>query len=166
MKLAISAKQFAFMKEKCYETCNGRDRLPPQTQRPDHCQSPISRRWGFFFRGPRPQGVPSRIGAVARPIGTGRATLATPQGHQSLGLVQIVACVATGTCLVQVAGHFDSLAPATALPALTKMPCRWHCERQRQDDGIHQHAAGNVLHSLVSSLPTGPPFLRSGTQQL
>src|SRR6266481_2039719 len=24
----------------------------PQTQRPDHGQSPVSRRWGFFFRGP------------------------------------------------------------------------------------------------------------------
>jgi hypothetical protein len=35
------------------------------------------------------------------------------------------------------------------------MPCRWHCERQKQDGGIHRHAAGNALHSLVSSLPTG-----------
>jgi hypothetical protein len=66
------------------------------------------------------------------------------------------------TCLAAVAGPFDSLAPATALPALTKTPCRWDCERQRQDGGIHRPAAGNVLHSLVSSLPTGPPFLRSG----
>jgi len=82
----------------------------------------------------------------------------TPQGHQSLGLAQIVGDVAIGTFLARVAGPFEPPAPATALPALTKMPCRWHCERQRQDDGIHRHAAGNVLHSLVSSLPTEPPF--------
>jgi hypothetical protein len=37
------------------------------------------------------------------------------------------------------------------------MPYRWHCERRWQGDGIHLHAAGNVLHSLVSSLPIGPP---------
>src|SRR5258708_9436073 len=29
------------------------------------------------------------------------------------------------------------------------MLCRWHCERQRQDGGIHRHAAGNALHSLA-----------------
>src|SRR5438445_4954105 len=81
--------------------------------------------------------------SVARPTAQGRATLATPRGHRSLGLAQIVACVAIGICLGQVAGPFDSLAPATALPALTKMPCRWHCERQRQDGGIHRPAAGN-----------------------
>jgi hypothetical protein len=163
------AKQFAFIKMKCYKICHGPDRLPPQTQRPDHGQSPVSRRWGFFFWcGSRDaRGEPPGVrGTVARPIAQGRATLATPRGHRSLGLAQIVACVAIGICLGQVAGSFDSLAPATAPPALTKMPCRWHCERQRQDGGIHRPAAGNALHSLVSSLPTGPPFLRSGTQQL
>src|SRR5260370_31245585 len=61
----------------------------------------------------------------------------------------------TGTCLGLVAALFEPLAPAIALAALTKMPCRWHCERQRQDGDIHRLAAGNALHSLVSSLPTG-----------
>jgi len=64
--------------------------------------------------------------------------------------MQTVADVATGACLGRVAGFFELLAPAIALPAPTKMPCRWHCERPRQGDGIHRHAAGNVLHSLVS----------------
>ena len=63
--------------------------------------------------------------------------------------VQIVAYAVFGTYLGRVAGLFESLAPPNALPALTKMPCRWHCERQWQGDGIHRHAAGNVLHSLV-----------------
>ena len=160
-----NAKQFAFMKMKCYEICSGRDRLPPQTQDPVMAIAPSVVDGAFLFGDPTP-GMRSRVRAVARPIGTGRATLPTPRRHQSLGLARIVACVAIGIFLAQVAGPFDSLAPATALPTLTKMPCRWHCERLRQDDGIHRHAAGNVLHSLVSSLPTGPPFLRSGTQQL
>jgi hypothetical protein len=74
-------------------------------------------------------------------------------------LVQIVAYAGFRAYLGWVAGLFEFLAPANALPSLTKMPCRWHCERQLQGDGIHRHAAGNVLHSLVSSLPIGPsPF--------
>jgi hypothetical protein len=48
----------------------------------------------------------------------------------------------TGTYLGLVAALFGPLAPAIALAALTKMPCRWHCERQRQDGGIHPRAAG------------------------
>src|SRR5262249_3762285 len=78
-------------------------------------------------------------------------------GHQCLGLARIVASTVIGIYLGLVAGLFEPLAPAIALPALTRMSCRWRCERQRQDGGIHRHAAGNVRHSLVSSLPTGPP---------
>ena len=146
------------MKAKCYKICMALIGSLPQTQRPDHGQSPVSRRWGFFFRGPDPRACPQGSGRLLAPSGQGERRWPTPQGHQGLGPVQIVAYVAIGTCLARVAGRFDSLAPATALPTLTKMPCRWHCERPRQDDGIHRHAAGNVLHSLVSSLPTGPPF--------
>jgi hypothetical protein len=69
--------------------------------------------------------------------------------------VQIVACA--GTSLGWVAGLFEAQALPNALPALTKMPCRSHFPHQRQSDGIHRHAAGNVLHSLASSLPIGPP---------
>jgi hypothetical protein len=81
--------------------------------------------------------------------------------------VQIVACA--GTSLGSIAKLFESQALPNALPALTKMPCRWHCPHQRQRGGIHQHAARNVLHSLVSSLRTDPsPFfyLLSETQDL
>jgi hypothetical protein len=158
------AKQFAFIKAKCYEICNGPDRLPPQTQDPIVARAPSVVDGAFSFVAPTRACNQGSGRSLARRQGERRQL--TPQEHQSLGLVQVVAYVATGTCLAQVAGRFDSLAPATALPAPTKMPCRWHCERLRQDDGIHRHAAGNVLHSLVSSLPTGPPFLRSGTQQL
>jgi hypothetical protein len=81
--------------------------------------------------------------------------------------VQIVACA--GISLGWVAGLFESQAPPNGPPALTKMPCRWHCPHQRQGGGIHQHAAGNVLHSLLSSLPIGPIsllYLRSEAQDL
>jgi hypothetical protein len=63
--------------------------------------------------------------------------------------VQIVALVATGSyrAVAKLAEASDFRAPANALPALTKKLCRWHCERHRQDDGIHRHAAGNVLRS-------------------
>jgi hypothetical protein len=43
--------------------------------------------------------------------------------------VEIVAYAAFGACLGWVAGLFEALVPASALPALTKKPCRWHCER-------------------------------------
>jgi hypothetical protein len=69
--------------------------------------------------------------------------------------VQIVACA--GISLGWVAGLFESQAPPNRPPAPTKMPRRWHCPHQRQGGGIHQHAAGNVLHSLLSSLPISPP---------
>jgi hypothetical protein len=64
---------------------------------------------------------------------------------------------------------FEALAPPNALPALTKMPCHRHCERQWQGDGIHRHAAGNVLHSLCflpADRPTSLLYLRSETQDL
>src|SRR5215470_15911426 len=61
----------------------------------------------------------------------------------------------TVTCLGRVVGRFESRAPSSALPALTKMPCRCRCEPQWQGGGIHRSAAGSVLHSLVSSLPIG-----------
>jgi hypothetical protein len=64
---------------------------------------------------------------------------------------------------------FEAQAPPNGPPALTKMTCRWHCPHQRQGGGIHQRAAGNVLHSLVSSLPIGPTsllYLRSETRDL
>jgi hypothetical protein len=57
---------------------------------------------------------------------------------------------------------FDFPAPATALPALTKKPCRWDCERRWQGSGIHRHAAGNVLYSFTSFLPTAHLLLFSG----
>jgi hypothetical protein len=49
--------------------------------------------------------------------------------------------------------------PASALLTPTKTPCHWHCTRQRLGDGIHQHAAGTVLHSH------SPPPDRSPTAQ-
>jgi hypothetical protein len=69
-----------------------------------------------------------------------------------------------GTCLGQTAGPPEFLAPASALPALTKTPCRWRCERQWQGDGIHRRVAGNVLHSLVSSPADRPTSLFSDRQ--
>src|SRR5215475_8455336 len=156
--LGSRAKQFAFIKVKCHEICNGPDRLPPRDPKTRSWPEPRQSSMGLFLSWPDPGAC--HQGSGGRSPHRDRASDAspTPLGYQSLGLVQVVAYVATGTCLAQVAGPFDSLAPATARPAPTKMPCRWHCERPRQDDGIHRPAAGNVLHSLVSSLPTEPPF--------
>jgi hypothetical protein len=106
--------------------------------------------------------------ARARLFGRSGALAAQPKGVTCYGWalngwinrrrpVQIVAYALVGIYPGWVAGLFEALAPPSALPALTKMPCRWHCERQWQGDGIHRHAAGNVLHSLVPSLPIGPP---------
>jgi hypothetical protein len=146
------------MKLKCYKICNGPDRLPPPDPKTRSWPEPRQSSMGLFLSCPDSRACPQGSGRLLAPSGQGERRWPTPQGHQGLGLVQIVAYVAIGTCLARVAGRFDSLAPATALPTLTKMPCRWHCERPRQDDGIHRHAAGNVLHSIVSSLPTEPPF--------
>jgi hypothetical protein len=90
--------------------------------------------------------------------------LGLPGEYPRLGRIQVVAW-AIGICLGQAVGLLVPLAPANALPVPTKKPCRWHCERQWQGDGIHRRVAGNVLHSNVSSLPTGF-FVQSGTQQL
>jgi hypothetical protein len=91
-----------------------------------------------------------------RPNRTGRKGWAVSRwGINRPRPVQIVACAATS--LGWVAGLFEAQVPPNALPALTKMPCRWHFPHQRQGDGTHRRAAGNVLHSLVSSLPIGPP---------
>jgi hypothetical protein len=60
-------------------------------------------------------------------------------------IVQIVALAVIGIYRELVAGPFESLTTAIALQAPTKMPCRWHCEQQRQDGGIPRCAAGNVL---------------------
>ena len=162
------AKQFAFIKVKCYEICYGPDRLPPRPKDPIMARAPSVVDGAFSLVGPpaTPRACHQGSGVVARPLVRASDASLPLSDTEGLGLVQIVAYVAIVTCLAAVAGPFDSLASATALPALTKTPCRWDCERQRQDGGIHRRAAGNVLHSLVSSLPTGPPFLRSETQQL
>jgi hypothetical protein len=103
------------------------------------------------FSGEAKLSRPSRTGA------TRYGWAAIQRGVNRRRPVQIVASAVFGTYLGKVAGPFEALAPPNALPALTKMPYHRHCEHHWQGAGIHRHAAGNVLHSLVSSRPIGPP---------
>ena len=122
--------------------------------------------------GQRPRLGPASLAGRTKldgPIGRGRTRCGwvVPQcGINRPPIVQIVAYAPNGVCLARLVRPLEFVAPASALLALTKMPCRWHCQHQWQDGGIHRPAAGNVLESLVSSLPTGASLLRSGTQEL
>jgi hypothetical protein len=108
------------------------------------------------------QGEHSRMAGNQAPAGQPNAQVARvgPPDHGEINRprpIRTVACAAFVICLAAAAGFHGSPAPANAIPALTKKPCRWHCERQWLDGDIHPHAAGNALRSLVSSLSTGPP---------